>query len=88
MVRTTIASVDPNVSYRGVHASRGKLTRAEPISSLYQQQRIHHVGCFPDLEDEMCSWQQGGESPNRLDAMVHGFTDLMISKRVIKFGVL
>jgi phage terminase large subunit-like protein len=88
MVRQTIASIDPSVSYRGVHASRGKLTRAEPISSFYEQQRIHHVGCFPELEDEMCSWQAGGESPNRLDAMVHGFTDLMISKRVIKFGVL
>jgi len=88
MVRQTIASVDAHVSYRGVHASRGKFTRAEPVSAFYEQGRIHHVGCFPELEDEMCSWQPGGESPNRLDAMVHGFTDLMISKKVIEITVV
>ena len=88
MVRQTIASVDPTVSYRGVHASRGKFTRAEPISSLYQQGRIHHVGCFMELEDELCSWQPGADSPNRLDAMVHGFTALMLSKKVIEITVV
>jgi len=83
MVRQTIASVDPRVSYRGVHASRGKFTRAEPISALYEQGKVHHVGVFPELEDELCSWVPGDASPNRLDALVHGFTDLMLSKRVV-----
>jgi phage terminase large subunit-like protein len=88
MVRQTIASIDASVSYRGVHASRGKFTRAEPVSALYEQRRIHHVGSFPELEDELCSWEPGGESPNRLDAMVHGFTDLMLSKRVVEITVV
>jgi phage terminase large subunit-like protein len=88
MIRQNIATIDSTVSYRGVHASRGKFTRAEPISSLYQQGRIHHVGCFPELEDELCNWQPGADSPNRLDAMVHGFTALMISKKVIEITVV
>jgi phage terminase large subunit-like protein len=92
MVRQNIASIPREdklpVAYRGVHASRGKFTRAEPISSFYQQGRIHHVGCFPELEDEMCSWQPGAESPNRLDALVHGFTDLMIAKKVIEITLV
>jgi phage terminase large subunit-like protein len=71
-----------------VHASRGKFTRAEPVSALYEQHRVHHVGCFPELEDELCSWEPGGESPNRLDAMVHGFTDLMLSKRQVEITVV
>jgi phage terminase large subunit-like protein len=88
MVRQIIASVDACVPYRGVHASRGKYTRAEPVSALYEQRKCHHVGCFPELEDELCSWEPGGESPNRLDAMVHGFTDLMIAKRVVPITVV
>lgn len=59
-----------------VHASRGKFTRAEPVASLYEQGLIHHLGAFPLLEDELCSWVPGEDSPNRLDALVHGFTEL------------
>jgi phage terminase large subunit-like protein len=52
MVETTLRAVDRAVPVRLVHASRGKITRAEPVSALYEQSRVHHVGCFPELEDE------------------------------------
>jgi phage terminase large subunit-like protein len=45
------------VAYKAIHASRGKQTRAEPISALDEQGRVHHVGSFPDLEDQMCTWE-------------------------------
>lgn len=78
MVEHTIHTVDPNVPVRLVHASRGKYIRAEPVAALYEQARAHHVGTFPAMEDQLCTWTQGDESPDRLDALVHGLTDLMI----------
>jgi hypothetical protein len=78
MVAHTLRAIYPDVSYKGVHASRGKLTRAEPICALYEQGRIHHVGIFPELEDEMCSYVPGAESPNRMDALVWLFTELLL----------
>jgi phage terminase large subunit-like protein len=59
-----------------VWASRGKATRAEPISALYEQGRIHHVGGLPVLEDQLCSWVPGDTSPDRLDALVWALTEL------------
>jgi phage terminase large subunit-like protein len=70
MVKSTIQTVDPNVPVELVHASRGKRTRAEPISALYEQGRGHHLGNFPELEDQMCQWVPGATSPDRLDALV------------------
>ena len=69
-----------NVAYRAVSASRGKAARAEPVAALYEQGRIHHVGTFPELEDELCTWEplSGKPSPNRLDALVWAFTDLLL----------
>lgn len=78
MVEYVIRSIDRNISYKGVHASKGKYTRAEPISALYEQGKVKHVGSFPKMEDEMCEWEQGMESPNRLDALVWALTDLML----------
>ncbi len=79
MVKHTLATVDPNAPVRLVHASRGKRTRAEPVAALYEQGRIHHVGAFNDLEDQLCSWVPGeGASPDRLDALVWGFTELLV----------
>jgi phage terminase large subunit-like protein len=52
MVESTIRTIDENVSYSAVHASRGKYTRAEPIASLYEQGRVHHIGVFAELEDQ------------------------------------
>ena len=82
MVETVIRGQDPSVPYKAVHASRGKETRAEPISALYEQGMVHHVGRFPDLESELTTWVPGeGRSPNRLDAMVWGATYLKPPKR-------
>jgi hypothetical protein len=79
MVETTIRTVDQNASYKAVHASRGKVTRAEPVAALAEQFRVHLVGTFPQLEDQLCSYQAGSSgSPDRLDAMVWAFTELMV----------
>jgi len=78
MVGLTIHQIDPNVPVKLVHASRGKQTRAEPVSAKAEKGFIHHVGSFPQLEDELCLWIPGDSSPNRLDAMVHGMIDLIL----------
>ena len=76
-VASLLRTVDPMVPYRAVRATRGKRTRAEPVSALYEQQRIHHVGVFPDLEDQMVSWTPDGlDSPDRVDALVWAVTEL------------
>ena len=80
MVKDTILSIRTNVNIVEVRASRGKHVRAEPISSMYEQGRISHIGSFPDLEDQMCLMTSAGfkgeGSPDRVDAMVWGFTEL------------
>ena len=76
LVEATLRAVDPNVSYKGVHASRGKITRAQPIASLTEQGRIHHVGNFPELEEQLCNYDGSGERADRLDAFVHAMTFL------------
>lgn len=78
MVETTVRTEDKTVSFRMVHASRGKTTRAEPVSALYEQGRVHHVGAFGALEDQMCTWVQGDASPDRMDALVWALTELML----------
>ncbi len=80
MVESTIKTVAPNVSFKKVHASRAKHTRAEPVAALYEQNRIHHVGVFGKLEDQLCQWVPGDTSPDRLDALVWAFTELMLDK--------
>ncbi|HEY5209908.1 MAG TPA: terminase family protein [Stellaceae bacterium] len=84
LVEATLRVVDANASYRGVHASRGKAVRAEPVAALYEQGRVHHVGRLPTLEDQMCeftgdSGRGGRPSPDRADALVWAITDLMIA---------
>lgn len=82
MVSSVIRSVDRSIMPKLVHASRGKIVRAEPISSLYEQNRIHHVGRFDQLEDQMCVFSvdnirgNGFGSPDRVDALVWGLTEL------------
>src|ERR1700732_1148563 len=84
MVEATIRMVDPNVSYAKLHASRGKVMRAEPIAALYEQHRVHHVGAFPTLEDQMCGFaadfvlSSAGFSPDRVDGLVWALTDLLV----------
>ena len=77
MIELLLRQVDPAVSYKKVTATRGKLIRAEPVASLYEQGRGHHVGLFPDLEDQMCSYTPLADfSPDRMDAMVWAMTEL------------
>ena len=82
MVRFTVSTADNRASFKEVVASRGKAVRAEPISALYEQGRVHHVGEFPDLEDQMCNFTSSGYvgegSPDRADALVWAITELML----------
>lgn len=71
MIERLLKSVDSKITYKSVHASRGKATRAEPVSALYEQGKVHHFGTFPELEDQLCEWIPGAEkNPDRLDALV------------------
>jgi phage terminase large subunit-like protein len=72
--------IGANVPFKKLTASRGKAARAEPVSALYEQGKVHHVGTFPELEDELCSWEpnSGMRSPNRLDWLVWALTEVML----------
>lgn len=80
MVEAVIRAADRNVPVTLVHASRGKLVRAEPISALYEQGRVHHIGRYDELEDQMCTYavdfDRGNGSPDRMDALVWGLSFL------------
>ncbi len=78
MIEAMIRNKDPNAAYVAVHASRGKIIRAEPIAALYEQHRVHHVGALPQLEDQMCEWDPivSADSPDRMDSLVWGLTEL------------
>lgn len=82
MVEHVIRSIDRNVSYLEVTASRGKVIRAEPVAALYEQNRVRHVGAFNDLEDQMTlitgEGFMGEGSPDRADALVWAITELML----------
>lgn len=80
IIEDLVTLIDRRVAYRAVHASRGKLIRAEPVAALYEQRKVHHVGLYKDLEDEMCSYAPliSTESPGRMDALVWALTDLML----------
>ncbi|UGY23568.1 terminase family protein [Bradyrhizobium septentrionale] len=81
MVQHVIRTVDPNVPYREVTASRGKIQRAEPIAALYEQSRVRHAGNFTELEDQLAAMTgdgySGDGSPDRADALVWALTELM-----------
>ena len=82
MVSSVIKAQDRSVPVKLVHASRGKVIRAEPISALYEQGRVHHVGMFPKLEDQMCEFSidnvrnSSTGSPDRVDALVWGLSEI------------
>lgn len=78
LVERIIRSVDANIPYTAVRASRGKMVRAEPVAALYEQRRVHHVNSFPELEDQLCSYtgERNQSSPDRLDALVWAITEL------------
>ena len=78
LVEHTLRTQSENVPYKSVHASRGKRTRAEPIASLYEQGKVHHVGNLERLENQLCNWEanSGDPSPDRLDALVWALSEL------------
>ena len=76
LVEVNLRTVDRQISFKAVHATRGKVIRAEPIAALYEQGKVHHVGTFPQLEDEMVEWVPGNKSPSRMDALVWALTEL------------
>ena len=82
MVESTIRTIDPLAPIKLVVASRGKIARAEPVAALYEQGKIKHVRCFPELEDQMVAMTHegylGGGSPDRVDALVWAVTELML----------
>lgn len=80
MVEDVIKTREPNISFKKVHASRGKRVRAEPIAALYEQGKVHHTSVFPNLESQLCAWtgSDGEPSPDRLDALVWALTELMV----------
>ena len=89
MVESTLRMIDPNVAYKAVSASRGKITRAEPVAALYEQGRVHHVGLFPELEDEMTAFAPNMPgSPDRGDALVWALTELLVENRNSTLGFL
>jgi hypothetical protein len=84
MVRFVIRAADANVGVKVISASRGKVQRAEPISALYEQGLVHHVGRFAELEDQLCAFTtqgyRGEGSPDRADALVWALTELMLGQ--------
>lgn len=82
MVESVLRAVDAGVPVTTVRARRGKATRAEPVAALYAQGRVHHVGAWPQLEDEMTAFGpgglSGGRSPDRMDALVWAITHLAL----------
>ena len=83
MIANAIHQVDENIRVKEVIATRGKIVRAEPVGMVYEQGRGHHVGSFPELEDQMCRFtpdfiRKPEDSPDRMDALVWAFTDLIV----------
>ena len=91
LVRSTLkAAVPRTLPYKGIKARSGKRIRAEPVAALYEQGRVHHVGRFPKLEDQMCTWTPdlgSSHSPDRADALVHAITELMLERNPVKIWV-
>ena len=89
LVEKMLRNIDHNVSYRSVRATRGKILRAEPVSALYEQRRVHHVGVFPELEEQMCSYtgEANSGSPDRLDALVWAITELSKSQGQVNWRI-
>lgn len=89
LVESTIRTVDPLISFDPVRASRGKAKRAEPVAALYEQGKIHHVGIFKELEDQMCRFTpEMKDSPDRADALVWALTHLFLGESQASFGSL
>jgi phage terminase large subunit-like protein len=80
VIRTAASAMGvTGVTYKAVHASRGKAVRAQPVAALYEQGRVSHCDVYPELEDELTQWTpESGRSPNRLDSLVWALSELMV----------
>lgn len=88
LVERLIRNIDDTVPYRAVRATRGKILRAEPIAALYERRMVHHVGAFPELESQMCSYTgETNASPDRLDALVWALTELSKSRGQVEWRI-
>lgn len=88
LVERLLRTIDGNIPYRSVRASRGKMIRAEPIAALYEQHRVHHIGYFQDLETQMCTYTGDTRaSPDRLDALVWALAELSRSRGGVTWRV-
>ena len=78
LIAALLTGYDRSLAFKAVRASRGKLVRAEPVAALYERGKVHHVGVFPELEEQMCSYSPAktGGSPDRMDALVWAITEL------------
>ena len=78
LIAMNLKNTAPELSFKSVRATRGKIVRAEPVAALYEQSKVHHVGEFRDLEDEMCNYNPltATHSPDRLDALVWAISEL------------
>jgi phage terminase large subunit-like protein len=87
LVAEMLRQVAPNVPVRMVHATRGKYVRAAPVAALYERGLVAHAGVWPALEDQMCDFGpdglSGGRSPDRVDALVWGVTDLILKQNPV-----
>lgn len=92
MVESVLRAAEITLPVKLVTASRGKVVRAEPISALYEQGRVHHVGAFPELEEQMTmtttTGYQGSGSPDRMDALVWALTELMLGNAPYNLAAL
>lgn len=86
MIPTIIKQIDPNVRVKTVRATRGKQLRAEPVASLYEQNRAHHVGYLDKLEAQLTTWTPDDpKSPDRLDALVWAATELIDTSALVGY---
>jgi phage terminase large subunit-like protein len=86
MVSAVLRQVDPTLPIREVRAHVGKKLRAEPVAAMYEQGRIKHVGVYEKLEEQMTIWTpESSDSPDRLDAMVQGFADLLGTTNIANY---
>jgi phage terminase large subunit-like protein len=88
LVERLLRGMDVNIPYRSVRATRGKMVRAEPVAALYEQRRVHHIGYFPELESQLCSYTgETKPSPDRLDALVWGISEISRSKGEVNWRI-
>jgi phage terminase large subunit-like protein len=86
-ILSAISQQDKECPVYGVHQKVGKLIRAEPVAFLYEKNKVHHIACFPELEDQLISYNGTGSSPDRLDALCTGISELSNTKELdLHFG--